>query len=204
MADSPPRRCLAAIGGALLALALCLPLASPALADGTPVRVVLDYLSKVSNWGPTDAGGVLDLVRAEGEARLTVRGLPKTPGQHFVLWLAHEGTNDVFRLGELQLQPDGTATLDLYLPDPIPNRAWNLALVTVESTASPDRPGPHRSVAGRFPQRTFPGNMPTALPNTGLGGAASDGRSVALSTSLLLGIIGGTGFAVHKRYRQRR
>lgn len=190
---------------ALVFFLLLAPTWTPsAQADGTPVRVVLNYLNSVSNWGPTNAGGVLDLIRAEGEARLTVRGLPKTPGQHDVLWLVHEGTSQVFRIGELQFQPDGTASVDLILPNPIPNLGWNLALVTVETTATPARPGPHRSIAGRFPQIASPGAAPPTLPNTGLGGAAAaQGRLPFAIGSWLLIPLGVAGLFARKRYRRR-
>jgi len=184
---------------AMFTLFMFMILPLPAFADGTPVHVVLNYLNGVSNWGPTDAGGVLELVRAEGEARLTVRGLPKTPGQHDVLWLIHEGTNEVFRLGELQFQADGTATLDLFLPDPIPDQGWNLAMVTVENTAAPEHPGPRHAVAGRFPQPPREGILPGALPNTGLGGGMSAERSDVMTAGLMLGLLGLVRFSLRTR-----
>ncbi|HUX87368.1 MAG TPA: hypothetical protein VMW65_10225 [Chloroflexota bacterium] len=191
----------------ILPVILCLLLASTltpaAQADGTPVRVVLNYLNSVSNWGPTNAGGILDLIRAEGEARLTVRGLPQTAGKHYVLWLIHEGTIDVFRIGALQFQPDGSANVDLILPNPIPNQGWNLALVTAETTATPARPGPDHSVAGRFPRGVPVDAAPPELPNTGLGGAVNDTGRLPLAAWLCLVPLGVAGEFARKHYQRR-
>jgi len=150
-----------------------------AQADASPVRVVLTYLDGVSNWGPKDASGLMEVVLQEGEVRLSGRGLAGTSGQHYVLWLTREGSTDVFRLGEPKPRPDGTLVLDLILPAEVPSRDWNLALLTVEDTATPARPGPRHSIAGRFPQlpANGPGTIPSNLPNTGLGGGASSSVS---------------------------
>ena len=143
------------------------------------MRVVLTYLDGVSNWGPKDASGLMEVVLQEGEVRLSGRGLSGAPGQHYVLWLAREGSTDVFRLGEPKPRPDGTLVLDLVLPGDVPNRDWNLALLTVEDSATPARPGPRHSIAGRFPQLPANGSetIPSNLPNTGLGGGASSSAS---------------------------
>jgi hypothetical protein len=169
-----PCRPLVGLLLALLGLAAG-PIGHPAaaLADGTPVRVVLTYQNGLSTWGPVDASGVMELVRAEGEARLTARGLPAAPGLSYVVWLTRDDQPGVvFRLGVLHPQPDGTATLDELLPDPIPDRGWNLVLVTAESTPAPDRPGPRRTIVGRILPPTPFGPMPRELPNTGAGGTA--------------------------------
>ncbi len=161
----------------LWVLALCLlHLAltpTPAQADATPIRVVLSYLDGVSNWGPKQASGLMELVRQEGEVRLTARGLPAMGTMHYVLWITREGSDDVYRLGEPLLQADGTAVLDLLLPTAVPDRAWNLALLTLEDSPNPEHPGPRRSLAGRFPQFSPEGPLPRSLPNTGQGGGAS-------------------------------
>ncbi|MGH7862807.1 MAG: hypothetical protein ACREOS_11295, partial [Candidatus Dormibacteraceae bacterium] len=148
----------------------------------------------MSNWGPQDASGLLEVVRQEGEVRLSGRGLPGTPGQHYVLWLAREGSSDAYRLGEPKVRPDGTLVLDLVLPDDIPNRGWNLALLTVEDSATPSRPGPRHSMAGRFPQlpANGAGTVPSNLPNTGMGGGASTGVSsifMAVAIATAFGIL---------------
>lgn len=181
-------------GLVLLWLLLQLLVPAAASANGGPVRVVLTYLDGVSNWGSKEASGVLEFVRSEGDVRLSASGLAPTSGQHYILWITREGTDEVFRLGEIQAKADGTATLDVVIPQPIPDREWNLAMVTVETNAAPDRPGQQRSIAGRFPQPQPQGVLPRGLPNTGLGGAATVATPVAI-----IALVGATMFVVTRR-----
>jgi hypothetical protein len=148
------------------------------MADATPVQVVLEYLNGVSSWGPKTASGVAEIVRAEGEVRLSARGLPDAANAHYVLWLVREGSDVFFRVGAVSRQSDGTATVDLLLPDAIPNSGWNMALVTVEDNVNADHPGIRHALAGRYPRPLPQGTLPIGLPNTGAGGATSFGRSL--------------------------
>jgi hypothetical protein len=136
------------------------------------VRVVLTYLDGVSNWGPRTASGVAEIVRAEGQARVTAHGVPATNGVHYIVWLTISGQPDAYRLGELSFLNDGTTVLDELLSDPIPNTGWNGVLVTAESSAESPRPGQRHTLAGRFQKPAAQGTQPTGLPNTGLGGGA--------------------------------
>lgn len=136
----------------------------------------------------------MEVVRQEGEVRLSGRGLPGAPGQHYVLWLTREGSGDADRLGEPRVRPDGTLVLDLVLPEDIPDRGWNLALLTVEDSATPSHPGPRHSMAGRFPQlpSNGPGTVPSNLPNTGMGGGATPGVSsifTAVAIAVAFGVL---------------
>jgi hypothetical protein len=154
----------------LVALLFTFVTPGSALADATPTRVVLTYLDGTSNWGPKDASGIMVMVRQEGEVRLSARQLPAIPGVHYVLWITHEGSSQVYRLGEPTVRSDGSLVLDEVLPQDIPSGSWNLAMLTVEDTATPEQPGPRRSIAGRFPAVISNGVLPRNLPNTGLGG----------------------------------
>lgn len=154
----------------LTILPILLSLLGPGLAraDATPVHVVLTYLDGVSNWGPRQVSGVAEIVREEGEVRLSARGLAPTPNLHYVFWLGRDGSTDTFRVGELGFAADGTATLDLLLADAIPDRGWNLAFVTAEDSATPDHPGARRTLAGRYPKASPDGTLPYGLPDTGM------------------------------------
>lgn len=192
-----PRSWLTVLGRGLLILLFLHQLLVPATAsaNGGPVRVVLTYLDGVSNWGSREASGVLEFVRSEGDVRLSASGLAPTPGQRYILWIAREGTDEVFRLGEIQAQADGTATLDIVIPEPIPDSGWNLALVTVEDSATPDRPGQQRAIAGRFPQPDSQEMLPRGLPNTGLGGTPM----AAVPVALVVLIGAATAFVARRR-----
>lgn len=138
-----------------------------AAANGTPVRVVLEYMPGVSNWGPTDAAGVAELVFKEGEVRLSVAGLPRLAAETYNIWLFKTAAGAAYNLGRFNVNPDGTARLDYVLPEPIPEENWDLLLLSVEDTASPAAPGPRRSIAGRLEPPEGRGPAPAELPRTG-------------------------------------
>jgi len=145
----------------------------------------------------------MDLVRAEGEVRVTVHGLPTTPGLHYVVWLGRDGSPDTYRLGELTPEATDSGTLNVLYPNPIPDKGWNLALITAEDSATPKQPGPRHWLAGRFPKPLPPGTVPLGLPNTGEGGGSGatgvDGR-VIWSGALIFGL----GLGLFGIYRLRR
>jgi hypothetical protein len=154
---------LRSLGGALI-LALLLP--RLALADATPVQLILTHLPNVSNTGPAEASGIAELVLLEGEARLSATGLSKLEDpDRYVAWLVNTENNAVFRIGGFN--SDGVvARFETVLPDVIPNRSWNLLLVTIESDPEPHRPSNKHSIAGTFP-RSQSDPPPAQLPNTG-------------------------------------
>jgi hypothetical protein len=123
---------------------------------------------------------VAEIVRAEGQVRLSARGLVPAPGQHYVMWLTTTKSNEAFLIGEVIVASDGTATLDLLLPDPIPDNGWNGVLVSVEDSAAPPHPGARRAIAGVYPSPLPAGVGGPGLPNTGLGGMADLAASASV------------------------
>jgi hypothetical protein len=142
--------------------------AQVALADATPVSLVLLYMPNVSNTGTTSASGIAELVMPEGEVRINTADLPRLDGDNrYVAWVVNTETNQFQRLGAFNsAQSTGAVHYENVLPDAIPNKHWNLLLVTVEDTAEPAKPGNKHSIAGVFPN---PDNepLPGVLPNTG-------------------------------------
>lgn len=136
------------------------------------MRVVLTYQDGVSNWGPRQASGVAEIVRAEGEARVSVHGLTVPAGTHAVAWLGKDGSTDAFRLGGLTVTTNGVGELDAELPTEIPNRGWNTVFLTGEDSATPDHPSSRRSLFGHYPKPSPQGTVPYGLPDTGM---ADDG-----------------------------
>jgi hypothetical protein len=94
---TPAKRC-----GWLLGLALLAALALPgiALADATPVQMILIYMPNVSNTGTTAASGIAELVMPEGEVRVTAAELPRLEGtDQYAIWLINSETNQFQRIG---------------------------------------------------------------------------------------------------------
>jgi len=199
-------------GVALLALALAL--AAPtgtALANGTPIRIVLSYLPGVSNWGPQNATGVAELITSEGEVRMTAAGLEQlTDADEYQTWIRTAEPNSWLRLGAVQVNPNGVGRMDLVLQQPIPERAWELMQVSVEAKGSQGTaPGNRLTIAGRFSMTGGSGPAPKVLPNTGgtpVTGVPSTGL-LGLSNGgtvlLLLLVVGVISFALGRRGARR-
>jgi hypothetical protein len=143
-------------------------LATVALADATPIQLILLYMPNVSNTDTTAASGIAELVMPEGEVRISTADLPRLDDdEQYVAWVVNTSTNEFKRLGAFNTaESTGAVHYENVLPDAIPNKHWNLLLVTVESSATPDHPSTDHSIAGVFPS---PDNqpLPGILPNTG-------------------------------------
>lgn len=194
-------------GAALLAFALAVLVpAGPAQANGTPIRITLRYLPGLSNFGPQNATGIAELITSEGEVRLTATGLQKpADADEYQLWISSDETNERMRLGTVQVNDGGVGRLDTVLRQPIPEKPWNLMVISVEGKGSqPAAPSNRLSIAGRFSMsgegggeapRVLPntgGDTPTTgTPTTGLLGLSSGGTIL-----LVLLVVGAIGFAL--------
>jgi hypothetical protein len=167
-------RILAALLGGLVGMAV---LANIAFADATPVQLVLVYMPNVSNTGTQSASGIAELVMPEGEVRITAAHLPTLEdNKYYVAWVVNTETNQFRRLGAFNSnQSTGAVHYENVLADAIPNKHWNLLLVTVEDVADAAKPSNNHSIAGTFP-RADNEPLPGVLPNTG-GDEMSDVRS---------------------------
>jgi hypothetical protein len=152
----------------VVAVAAMAILAHAALADATPVQLLLLYVPNVSNTGTTAASGIAELVMPEGEVRVTAADLPHLNGDKvYTAWVVNSQTNAFQRLGSFNAAEDsGAVHYENVLPDAIPNHQWNLLLLTVENNASADHPSQRHSIAGIFP-RADSEPLPGVLPNTG-------------------------------------
>ena len=185
-------------------------LAHIALADATPVQLILIYTPNVSNTGTTAATGIAELVMPEGEFRLEATDLPRLEGnKQYVAWLVNTSTNEFQRLGAFNTtESSGAVHYETVLPDAIPNKHWNLLLVTVENSPTPDRPSAKHSIAGVFPS-TDNQSLPGVLPNTGgdpdayapLATSRPDWLSIVGLTALTFGLGSGAGYVLGKKTR---
>ena len=201
-----PRSWCVAVAAALLALTLS---TIGVLADATPVQLLLLYMPSVSNTGAQTATGIAELVMLEGEVRIKTADLPRLDGdKQYVAWVVNSQTNEFERLGAFNTAAStGAVDYETVLSDAIPNKSWNLLLITIEDDATATRPSNRHSIAGLFPS-TDNAPLPVALPNTG---GAPDGydlpaesRPVWLQSAglaaLTLGITFGAGYVLgHKR-----
>lgn len=153
---------------ALAAIAATLMWGRLAHADAAPVQLVLLYMPNVSNTGTSSATGVAELVMSEGEVRIRVADLPRLDGdQRYVAWVVNSNTNDFLRLGAFNTAAStGAVDYETVEADAIPDKSWNLLLLTVEDSVAPESPSNHHSIAGVFPSADN-APLPVVLPNTG-------------------------------------
>ena len=152
---------------ALAAIAATIMFGRIAHADAAPVQMILLYMPNVSNTGTTKASGVAELVMSEGEVRIKAADLPRLDGQQYVAWVVNSSTNEFKRLGAFNTsESSGSVAYETVEPDAIPEKHWNLLLITVEDSADAETPSKHHSIAGVFPSEDN-APLPVALPNTG-------------------------------------
>jgi hypothetical protein len=152
---------------ALAAIVTTLMWGRIAHADAAPVQMILVYMPNVSNTGTTKASGVAELVMSEGEVRIKTADLPRLDDQQYVAWVVNSSTNDFQRLGAFNTsEGTGSVAYETVEPDAIPNKNWNLLLITVEDSPNAAAPSKHHSIAGVFPSADS-APLPVALPNTG-------------------------------------
>jgi hypothetical protein len=157
------------------------PMPAQACRDGcTPINLILSYLPEISNWGPTKATGVVELVMAEGEARGRVTGLPPLTSEVYQAWLVNTRTDETLPFGSFNTDQSQRAQFRFILAEDIPDRDWNLFLVTVEPSldAEPARQSDKRGIGSFFPGRDQERLLPAELPNTGGEGLPAGGEPV--------------------------
>ena len=171
-------------------------LAQAAFADATPVELVLLYMPNVSTTDTPKASGSAELVMEEAEIRISTADLPRLDAERrYVAWVVNTSTNEFDRLGAFNTsESTGSVHYENVLPDAIPNKHWNLLLVTVENSPTPDHPSNRHSIAGIFPSGEQA--LPEILPNTG-GDPDAAPSAVSCQPSACFGSdrLGGAGLA---------
>ena len=134
----------------VLALALVAQAPGSARANGVPTFVDLRYIEGLSNWGPEDATGRLELSFAEGYAKVRATRLPQLERERYQGWLVNSQTNAAVSAGRFNADASGNAFLDGTLPL-ITDFGFDLFILTVEPEPD-DAPQPtgRRTIGGRF------------------------------------------------------
>ncbi len=158
---------ICAISICVSVLALIATDAREASANGAPIKIILTYISGVSNWGPTNATGVAEVIKKEGEVNLSVVGLPPLSGETYAGWLIDTRNNESLSVGRFNTDQSGAAKTQFVLPAEIPDKGWNLFLITAESQAQSQAPGERKSIGGYFPDSAEAKKVPSQLPKTG-------------------------------------
>jgi hypothetical protein len=121
-------------------------------------------------------------VLAEGEARGRVTGLPSLGGEVYQAWLVNTRTDETLSFGTFNTDEGQRGQFRFIVAEDIPERDWNLFLLTVEPGADPEpaHQSDQRSIGAYFPGPEQERLFPNELPNTGgpVSEAASGGRAV--------------------------
>lgn len=161
------------IAAVVLSVALASP--RPSHANGVPTLVELSYID-LSNWGPQEATGELELIFAEGIANVMAQGMETLSGLRYQGWLVNSESNDAISIGRFNADVLGNVLFQGVLP-PIADFGFDLFIITVEP--EPDeapQPTTDRSIGGTFSligdsstdgssEATI--SQPSQLPNTG-------------------------------------
>jgi hypothetical protein len=194
----------------LLLLAAALAWPQQAQANGVPIRIPLTYLSGLSNWGPAEARGEVELSFSESVIRLEASGLPALSAEAYQLWLAKSGTNKAVAVGTFD-SVGGVAGYTGKL-NGLDGYDYDLVLVSVEGVPDTDpAPSTRRSIGGFFTpikRQDQAGGIsadtqPAALPKTGdpLTAAAGIERHALALTLIAAGA--GLMFVTARRARSR-
>ena len=105
--------------------------ATVARANGVPTLVKVGYIEGLSNWGPRDAGGTLELALGEGYAKLDVTGLPRLVNQKYQGWLVNSQSNDAVSIGTFNATAAGVIAHRGTLPAGS-GFGFDLFIITVE------------------------------------------------------------------------
>ncbi len=204
-ARSPVRRGLLGLAALLVATLLLGGMAAHVRANGVPLRIPLSYLSGLSNWGPQDAAGSVEMSFAEDIVKLDAHGLPQLSGQQYQLWLVKSATNKAFSLGTFNADASGAVSYSGRISG-IDGYDYDLLQITVEPVPDPDpAPAAQRSIGGFFTPIKQVDNgsgginsdvQPASLPNTGDAPAAAPAATHGLSRHALGIVLIGVGATV--------
>lgn len=140
---------------ALVAGLALLPAA--ALANGAPVKITLERLAGIVNYGPDEARGEAEITIVEGDAAVRVTGLPRLTNELYQSWLVNTRTGDRLSIGKFNSTADGTAQVRSVVG--IGNREFDLFVITVEPEPDPSVEADPRIVLAGY----WPGKAPEAV-----------------------------------------
>lgn len=188
------RRAQAILSALVMASLLLIP--AIALANGTPIRVRMAYQPPLSNAGPEDANGTIEIAFDDGEVHGDIAGLPDDPDTHYEVWLYDSKSEDILSLTTFDADPSGVTLFDALFDEPIPEDGWDLVVITIEDDpdTSPE-PDSRWSLVGTFADAEIAEELvPEQLPRTG--GRTGPSDNAAAYAGLILGGALAAGFII--------
>jgi hypothetical protein len=125
--------------------------ASSVSANGTPIKVFLNYLPEISNYGQTDAYGEALISFSEGWIELSTDRLPSLTDASYEIWLATADKETLVSLGKFNTDSTGHAEFANESVE-VPTYDYRFIIISVENDPDPDPTIDTRwSIAGVFP-----------------------------------------------------
>ena len=124
----------------------------PVSANGTPVKVFLNYLPEISNYGQTEAYGEALVSFSEGWIDLTANQLTSLPDSSYEVWLATADKATFISLGKFNTDPMGHVDFFNEFVE-VPTLDYRFVILSVENEPdlAPEIDG-RWSIAGVFPE----------------------------------------------------
>jgi hypothetical protein len=155
--------------------------ALPAGANGVPVKIFLNYLPELSNYGPTTASGVAMVSIGEAWIDMQIEGMPKLEGLMYEAWLVTGDNEQMISLGKFNSDENGNVDYKVEFDD-IPVLEYRFLVVSVEPDPdpNPETADNRRSVAGVFPNAYLEVVSGTPTPTLEPGITATPGAPTSL------------------------
>jgi hypothetical protein len=154
---------------------------TPATANGAPVKIFLNYLPELSNYGSTTASGVAQVSVGEAWVDIQAEGLSQLDGVEYEAWLVTADTNQMISLGKFNSDVDGN--VDYYAEfDDIPLLEYRFFVISVEDVPDADlqTADSRRTIAGVFPNARLEVVSGTPTPTLGPGITPTPGAPAGL------------------------
>ncbi len=161
---------------------------APALANGKPVKIYLNFLPEFSNAGPTDATGTADVSIGEAWVKLSADNMPPLTGNLYEGWLREVDTGNLVSVGKFNA--DENNHIDYYVElDNLPVTNYRYFFITIEPDPDPSPdPDTRISIAGVFPDPRLAIVQGTPTPVVQVVAGSTTGETAPPATSE-----GGTG-----------
>jgi hypothetical protein len=160
--------------------------AIPVAANGTPIKIFLNYLPEFSNYGLTNATGVAMISFGEAWVDLQAEGLPQLNGQLYEAWLLKTDTNEMISLGKFNANPEGRVAYHADF-EQLPEADYRYFFISVEPDPDPgSEADARRTIAGIFPNAEALDIPGTPTPTLAPGVTPTLGAPIALPVTGLL------------------
>ena len=190
MTTSSTVKWLAALFALVIALAF---IAAPAIANGAPITIFLNYLPEFSNFGPLNARGTATISIGEAWVEIAAERMPLLKGQLYEAWIVGADIGQGISLGTFNADAKGRVAYKAEFEE-LPPADYRYLYVSVEPDPDADPKADKRvTIAGVFPnaELLIVSNTPTPTPRPGVTPAPSAAPSPAAPD--VLPVTGGGG-----------